>query len=75
MRGRARPHHGLHGLHGDRGHADPAGEAKRRPPPALDGAHQDGAAEAGEWSAAQAGAPVPYSAPQRLHVTHHPGEG
>lgn len=73
--GWASPHHGLHSLHGNHGHADPAGEAKCWPPPALDGAHQDGEAEAGEWSAAQAGDPVPYTAPKRFHTTQHPGEG
>lgn len=73
--GRAGPHHGLHGVHGIHSHADAAGEAKRGPPPALDGARQDGEAEAGERSAAQAGAPVPDTAPKGLHVTQHPGEG
>ena len=63
VRGRAGPHHGLHGLHGHRRHADPAGQAQHRPPAALDGAHEDGEAEAGERSAAQDGAPVPYTAP------------
>ncbi|TMS08896.1 Transcriptional activator GLI3 [Larimichthys crocea] len=44
---------------GNHGHADPAGEAKCRPPSALDGAHQDGEAEAGSCLGRQWGVPAP----------------
>lgn len=75
MREGAGPCHGLYGLHRNRSHADLAGKARHWAPPALDGAHEDGEAEAGEWSAAQAGVPVTHTTPKRFDSAKHLGEG
>lgn len=75
MRRGPSPRHGLHGLHRNRSHADLAGEARHWPAPALDGTHEDGEAEAGERSAAQAWVSVPHTTSKRFGSAKHPGEG